>query len=815
MALSAQYGSPLTQFTIGENTFKIFYSGPGGPPIVIYKYLKNGLLDSSYSTNGSSDAEYMWFTDAVVQPDGKIIVAGWFLYGGNDDLVVVRFNTDGSIEKTLTYGLRPLTYEHPLSISTQGGHYVVNGYSNTVFNPTPEYWTYVINFNIFFSKPTGDLDNLVTWGEFSDGTGLNPPDFGADKTFNLANRSTYIMTGDWTVNGQINIPSCSSSLSADRYTLSIGHPIKGLGCSQASKLLASNLKITGSGDYIFGPSSSPFQINSLTIFGSAYVRILNDIYVYGTLTNYQNLTIVPPAKLTLKSDATSTARVAPIDPYSSINGLVTVERYIPPRRAWRMISSPVGNSHVSEWQEHAINTSLNPNPNPGFGTHITGGTVFGSESNGFDQSAGSASSILTYNSSLDNWLPVANTQAPNDSAYMLFVRGDRGIELGTNDVPATPTILRATGELKQGDQTFPISATGFTAIPNPFASPINFVTITRNNVQNSFYLWDPKMGGEYGVGAYVLVSFNGNSYDVTPASVSAESEFIQSGQAFMVHSTGEAGSLVIKETDKCETPAMDVFRTSSDGEAMNRSTNVSNTSKGLRITLQALNPDNTTATLDETFSSYNSKFSNKTDEFDALKLSNIKENLAIVRGNKTFMLERRSGIATNDTIRLKLWNTQPKTYFLEFNPINLSSTVKSALLVDNYLHTSTPVSLSKKSQVSFTVNADAASASASRFMVTLSTVAYIVAPDGKKAINTYPNPISGKVINVQMVNQPQGMYAVELVNNVGQVVYKGSIAHAGGSAVQTIQLENKIAAGLYQLRIMEKGKTTTLKIIAN
>ena len=60
-------------------------------------------------------------------------------------------------------------------------------------------------------------------------------------------------------------------------------------------------------------------------------------------------------------------------------------------------------------------------------------------------------------------------------------------------------------------------------IPNPFASPINFAIHTRSNVQNNFYLWDPKLGGLKGVGGYVLLSYNENGYTVTSAAVSPES----------------------------------------------------------------------------------------------------------------------------------------------------------------------------------------------------------------------------------------------------------------------------------------------------
>ena len=73
---------------------------------------------------------------------------------------------------------------------------------------------------------------------------------------------------------------------------------------------------------------------------------------------------------------------------------------------------------------------------------------------------------------------------------MTFVRGNRGLALGYDTVSPNITTLRAKGPLKVGDQIFTVNGSNFTAIPNPFASPINFATLTRSGVQNNFYLWD-------------------------------------------------------------------------------------------------------------------------------------------------------------------------------------------------------------------------------------------------------------------------------------------------------------------------------------
>jgi hypothetical protein len=668
-------------------------------------------------------------------------------------------------------------------------------------------WTPLVAATVYYSKSTGDLHNVATWGVNPDGSGANPSDFGAGKTFNLANRVTnYTLTADWTVAGLIVNPA-GGQLQINGFTLSEAG-LSGAGTVSGSP--TSNLIVTGSAGHTLNftlGSVSSRTLNNLTLDRTAAadvvalgvglpLNILNVLSVNVGTLNTNN-------SLTLRSTATNTARVAPITASGIVSGNVTVERYIPARRAWRIMSAPVGGTQNinAAWQEGATTSSGNPNPNPGYGTHITEGSA----AVGFDHNPLTALvSVKKYLSASDAWTSLANTNATpvNNDAYLLFVRGDRGIPLGANNVAPNNTVLRANGPLKIGDQAFPVSASGFTAIPNPFASPIDFATLTRTNVQNNFYLWDPKLGGEFGVGGYVLLSFNGVGYDVTPAAVSPESQYIQSGQGFLVHSTGAAGNIIIKETDKSATAATDVFRTS-------------NSTRNLRVSLQTVNADNTSSLVDEVLSSYNNGFSNKLDGNDAFKMSNINENLSIVREGQHFMLERRQDIAQRDTIQLSLSNPGQKTYFFEFSAANLSSPSLSAVLVDKYLHTSTPVSLSETSRVYFTVKGRDASGASDRFMIVLASAKSQPITNVKTGVWAYPNPINGKNINVQLINQPKGTYSITLMNSLGQAVYQSQIKHAGGTLSQTLQFSKKLVEGIYQLRVAGGNRITNIKVLSN
>ena len=673
---------------------------------------------------------------------------------------------------------------------------------------------------VFYSKPSGDLHNVMTWGVNPDGSGANPTDFGTGKTFNLANRSgDYSMTGNWTVMGTLNNPS-GSQLKINGYTLSLT-TLTGMGTLTGT--MASSLIISGTAGGNFGNinfSSGGGMLKAFTLnrsgSGSA-ATIGTALAVYDVLT-ISSGALNTGGNLTLKSTATNTARVAAV--MGSISGNVTVERYIPARRAWRLMNAPVnGTQTVNQaWQEGATTASAIPNPNPGYGTFITVGPV----ANGFDQNIlGQSSSSLKKFTSTGALQAVTNTNTATvgNIPYMLFVRGDRSVTMKDNTVPANNTTLRATGPLLTGNQTIPVGATGYTAVANPFASPINFATITRTNVTNSFYLWDPKMGGTNGVGAYVNVSFNGTGYDVTPASTSPESQYIQSGQSCLVQSTGSAGSLVIKESDKSATPAQNVFRQSGVSDQQSAEGGLvfapAKNATGLRVNLQT--SDGTqSGVLDEVFASYSSSFSDEIDNMDALKVPNEMENLSIIRKGQALMVDRRNVIQTADTLRLNMSNLTATGYKFEFSPIDLSE-AESVTLIDNYLKTTTDISLTETSQVYFQTGSDSKASAPDRFSVVIvknRSAMPGVNLAGKSIIRAYPNPVTANGnINLQFGNIKAGVYRIDIVNSLGQTVYSRMLQVNEGTFNQQMNIGRNLPAGVYQMKITGKDSRTVIKIM--
>jgi hypothetical protein len=82
-----------------------------------------------------------------------------------------------------------------------------------------------------------------------------------------------------------------------------------------------------------------------------------------------------------------------------------------------------------------------------------------------------------------------------------------------------------------------------------------------------------------------------------------------------------------------------------------------------------------------------------------------------------------------------------------------------------------------------------------------STVVKVLIGKVKQDISIYPNPVTNGIINLQLTNQPAGMYGLRLLNNMGQVMISKQITHVEGSSIETIQLDKYTAHGAYQLEV--------------
>jgi hypothetical protein len=136
-----------------------------------------------------------------------------------------------------------------------------------------------------------------------------------------------------------------------------------------------------------------------------------------------------------------------------------------------------------------------------------------------------------------------------------------------------------------------------------------------------------------------------------------------------------------------------------------------------RANLFLLNSDNSTKLADGVLAQFDENFSDSVLLEDAVKFTNINENIAFLRHGISLTAERRPLITPSDTMFLKLSKTTQRSYQFEFQPANMANNNLTGYLQDSYLKTEIKISLSDTTTVNFSINGDAASAATDRFRI--------------------------------------------------------------------------------------------------
>jgi hypothetical protein len=414
-----------------------------------------------------------------------------------------------------------------------------------------------------------------------------------------------------------------------------------------------------------------FTINRTT---SGTVTLGNKLVVLGVLTPTDG-TLTTAGFLHLRSDASNTARVGVVGATASVSGNVTVERYLPQRRAWRLLTAPITQSTLS---------SLNA-------TWKTLVDIVGPSGSNLTQTR-PGYNFLTFNASTNAWTNVSDPTAVNltgtslNNAFCAFIPGP----INTPITDSANVTLTSTGSLLTGSKTFNItaSADNYALIPNPYASPVdlNAVYSASSNIYRTFYTWDPRQGGSIGTGGYITISWNGFGYNIIGnGNATAQDSSLQSGQAFFVQASSANPSVVFNESAKVTNTLNTVFG--------------AGTSKvdDLRIGLQNIQ-SGTPKLIGEVLSSFHNNYSKQVNfNDDADKMWNNEENIALKRGNYNLSIERRPFITGDDSIFIGLSSLRSNTnYALEFKPSNWDAGSK-AYLIDKLLSTETLIDLNAAS----------------------------------------------------------------------------------------------------------------------
>jgi hypothetical protein len=208
-----------------------------------------------------------------------------------------------------------------------------------------------------------------------------------------------------------------------------------------------------------------------------------------------------------------------------------------------------------------------------------------------------------------------------------------------------------------------------------------------------------------------------------------------------------------------------------------------------------------------------------TDADDALKLENIHENLAILNDGESLTADARPTSKMQEPIALRTWNLSAGAYRFEAKIEGMEDRGINAFLEDRHKGTRTPLKMDGDvTNIDLTVGEDQASRAEDRFRIVFEKAAVNASPtpetDGEgRTMTVYPNPLTGRTLNVRLQNLPAGEYTLQLVGSDGRIVSTRKIRHEGGAAVYRLELGGVLAKGSYQIQCLKNDRSVEIETI--
>ena len=698
-------------------------------------------------------------------------------------------------------------YTIPLTVPTTGGCTTVNATGTITVNPNPT--ALVLTGSSTCPSTTGSITSSTSVSganyQLYDSSDATLGSSVAGTGSGLSWSSIAIGTGYYAITTN-STTSCISSSSnsvavstiTDKTWIGPGNWNTPANWSCGSVPTSSNTIIISSG--------SPQLDTDFTVAGSLTLSGTGSL----TINPTQTLTISGTANfagksVTIKSDATGTGAIGQITGTLTGATNVTVERYIPAKRAWRALTTPLKGSDASifsQWQNNGTISS-------GVGVELWGpaGDATPSSSNS-GLAIGPNSSILQYNNTGSGaWSTVANTNSTKlftttgNNAFMVFPTGGYGSGLiSSNSTPlALDTTLKATGQLITGQvDYFSLPSASHTLIGNPYASPIDIATMLGSNADfnGNVWVWDANAAGVNTVGTYNL--FDSGTYtNLTSDTAITSGTQIQSGQAFFVKPLTNLSTFTIQEAHKGSVFSNAVFRNAH--------------SEILRVGLYK-QTNNQWSGRDGAMTVF---LSDAEANQIANKMANGSENIAFTKNGAQFASNHHLPLVASDVLNVKVWNTTAgSNYKLKINTEQFNTTNLNATLEDAFTNSRTPIALNGTAiEYPFSVTTDVAS-SGNRFKIVFETNALGISNPNTGGITVIPNPIIGDAFQVNLGTLEMGTYSYSICTALGQEVEKGSINKASQNENYGIRLKNNTAAGMYIIKVTDMDNNVfTAKLI--
>lgn len=749
-------GTPRIPLTIGASTRYASYLSGSGTSALVFRYTVQ---------TGDNDLDGI-AVGAAIEENGAT------LRGASNNDLVTTLNSVGSTANVLVDALAPNAPSTPdLAAASDDG---VSNTDNTTADNTPTFTgtseanaTVTLISSIDGSLGTTTADGTGNWS-FTPGTALS------DNTHNITATATDAAGNTSPASSALAITIDTSIYTYDNGVWTPQDP-------NGNAILTDDVQVL-SGTAVF---NQDIEINNLTVASGATLNIEEVLTINGDIVNNGDLVFV--------SNATGTGQLGEVPGSSTITGDVTVERYIPARRAFRFVSPAVTttNNIHDNWQEGAISNTDDPKPN--YGTHITGNTV--DQTNGFDGTPSGNPSLFGFDNTGQAWTTIANTDVTTLTAgtpLRLFVRGDRSIDVTDNAAVPTNTTLRATGSLETGTYTNPSMsqvANGYNFIGNPYQAIVDMNSVLANSINlnpNHYYVWDPNLSTR---GAYVTVSLPLGSNP----SGSEANQFLQPGQGAFVQTSAVGFALfLVGEADKAVAEVeTDVFRPSNTAAFINvqlweQSAFANNTvaSDGLRINFS---PGGSNAVLSN----------------DATKLGNLDENIALVNNGNYLSIENREMPVEGETLELFVNQYRFQNYVFKVETANLGNV--TAYLQDNYLGTQTQLANNAVTTINFNVDENVdASVEPDRFSIVFDALMN-VEDNGLTGFSIYPNPVKNDGFFIRTSLNPGAEVDIVLHDLLGRQVFQTVETVAGNHKLSVKNL--RLNAGIYLVKISHRPST--------
>lgn len=525
------------------------------------------------------------------------------------------------------------------------------------------------------------------------------------------------------------------------------------------------------GDYT---ETADISCKDLTINSGKTLTIgaANSLTVAGNLVNDGNLIF--------KSTSAGTARFASYSGAAITSSNVTVERYLPARRAWRLLTAPLkgstNNSIYANWQGVNNEGVLLWHPN-------------GNGTNGL--SVGPQANIWSYS---NGWNAVSNTNSSllfstRNNAYLVYATGPSNSTNIASNTGASITTLRPKGELITGTVNYTgLTAGQFHLLGNPYASPIDVARLRTSNASYTFYLLDPSLGDANSRGGYY--TYNGSWAPNTPSNA-----LIQSGQGFFVKSASATTFDVAESHKDSGNSNMWFDRTTAD-------TSVD------KIRVLLYKQDNSAWYLADGILAVNSASGNhEVDAADADKMTNFNENLLFKNGTSNLAIEYRGLPAAGTLQPMQLTGTSAQPYELRLKTENYSNSNLTPYLENTQTGVLTAIPTDGSEViVPFTGIVATSAAPDSRFRIVYQ--APLSADDlNNLVVGVYPNPVHESLFTIELTNT-NAPARYSLTNLLGQVVQEGSLV----SLTNAIPVHD-LSEGMYLLQINQEGKRFTTKLM--